>query len=311
MEIKNIFKPFVKAFYKSKAFCIKNAPDIMIGAGVTTGIVATVVACKQTLKLDNINQQYNHDRERIAAAAETHTKPDGSEYTDSDIGHDMTAIAVRRVVNVAKTYALPAGLCVISVGLTLGGYGILKTRHAALVTAFGALQTTFNEYRERVREKYGEEEERKIYYGIKDDTVSENDSENGDASDPKTTAPANGMTSPSIYARFFDEYSTSWTRDNEYNKVYLRAREKDFNKQLITAGYVLLNDVYRGIGLQPTDVGRVCGWVYKPNDPNHKGDNYISFNMFNTSEASREFINGVNPSILLDFNVDGYILDKI
>ena len=34
-----ILKPFVKAFFKTKAFAIKNAPELMVGAGVTTGSV--------------------------------------------------------------------------------------------------------------------------------------------------------------------------------------------------------------------------------------------------------------------------------
>ena len=80
MKITTLTKPFVTAFFRTKRFCIKNASDILIGAGITTGVIGTVIACKQTLKLDAINTEYHTQKARIAAAVETHTKADGSEF---------------------------------------------------------------------------------------------------------------------------------------------------------------------------------------------------------------------------------------
>ena len=301
-----ILKPFVKAFYKTKAFTIKNAPELMVGAGVTTGVIAAVIACKQTLKLDSVAEQYNYDSERIHKAFDEKTY--GDEYTERDMKHDLTAIAVHRVFETAKIYALPVGLGIVSIGLVLGGFGVLKMRHAALISAYGALQTSFNEYRARVKEKYGEEEEYKLYNGIEDVTVTTTD-ENGETKTEVQQVCTASNTSP--YVRFFDEYSAYWQRDAEYNKAFLRFAEKELNQKLQSRGYVFLNEAYSRLGLQTDKTGAVCGWIYAPDDPNHKGDNYISFGIYDGEESTRTFINGLNQSVMLNFNVDGYIMDKI
>lgn len=307
MKIATITKPFVTAFFKTKRFCIKNAPDILIGAGITTGVIGTVVACKQTLKLDAINTEYHTQKARIAAAVETHAKADGSEYSDTDATSDMLTISSRRVLDVVKNYALPAGMLIASTSMILGGYGILKARHAALVAAYGALQTAFSEYRDRVRAKVGEEEEYRLYHNIQEVDTEKTDPETGEVTTEKTYVKGDGAHSP--YTRFFDEYSECWTRDADYNKAFLIAKEKELTLKLERDGYLILNDAYRALGLQADKTGQVCGWVYKPNDPNHKGDNYVSFGLY-TGEDHR-FVNGLEKSILLDFNVDGYIIDQI
>ena len=58
------------------------------------------------------------------------------------------------------------------------------------------------------------------------------------------------------------------------------------------------------LGLERSSAGQVVGWVM-----NNDGDNYIDFGMFEAS--SSRFVNGTERSVLLDFNVDGVIYDKI
>ena len=50
----------------------------------------------------------------------------------------------------------------------------------------------------------------------------------------------------------------------------------------------------------------VAGWIYDEDYP--VGDNQVSFNLDDgTSEATRRFMNGLEPIVLLDFNIDGDI----
>jgi hypothetical protein len=86
--------------------------------------------------------------------------------------------------------------------------------------------------------------------------------------------------------------------------MFLQCQQNYFNQQLKARGHVFLNEIYDAIGLERSKAGTIVGWVTDGN-----GDGYIDFGMF--EDASRRFINGIEPSILLDFNVDGVIYDLI
>ena len=67
-----------------------------------------------------------------------------------------------------------------------------------------------------------------------------------------------------------------------------------------------MNEVYERLGFEPTKAGQVIGWV------KGMGDDFIDFGMYNvSSEATMRFINGNENVILLDFNVDGPILETV
>jgi hypothetical protein len=68
---------------------------------------------------------------------------------------------------------------------------------------------------------------------------------------------------------------------------------------------VFLNEAYDALGIERTREGSVVGWVY----PSETGDNYISFGMHDMRNAN--FLDGTEPTILLDFNVDGIIYNLI
>lgn len=61
------------------------------------------------------------------------------------------------------------------------------------------------------------------------------------------------------------------------------------------------------LGIARTNAGQVVGWIYCEKNP--VGDNYVDFGIYNLQNEG--FVNGNERSILLDFNVDGIILDKI
>ena len=64
------------------------------------------------------------------------------------------------------------------------------------------------------------------------------------------------------------------------------------------------------LGARRTKAGAQVGWVYDEN--NVVGDNYVDFGIFDTRRSkARDFVNGYEKVIVLDFNVDGYILDLI
>ena len=102
----------------------------------------------------------------------------------------------------------------------------------------------------------------------------------------------------SIYARVFDENSPYWTEDIEYNREFLRLQQQYFNDLLRARGYILLNEVYKQLGIPTSESFKSIGWIYDPS--NETIDSYIDFGL---DYSWRQF----ELRSALDFNVDGYI----
>lgn len=91
---------------------------------------------------------------------------------------------------------------------------------------------------------------------------------------------------------------------------FLRSCQQYANDKLKADGYLFLNDVYDMLGIPRSKAGQIVGWVYDPKNP--IGDNYVDFGIYDINrEKNRDFVNGYERTILLDFNVDGNILDLI
>ena len=85
------------------------------------------------------------------------------------------------------------------------------------------------------------------------------------------------------------------------------------NELLKARGFLFLNDVYEILDIPKTKAGQIVGWLYnKDGNTPTNGDGYVDFGIYDPNyEASRRFVNGCEYNILLDFNVDGPILEYI
>lgn len=112
----------------------------------------------------------------------------------------------------------------------------------------------------------------------------------------------------SPYARWYDRECDGYrTNDRETNLFFLRMQQNYANEKLRNRGYLFLNEVYDMIGIPRTKAGQVVGWVYDERNP--VGDNFVDFGIYEDRNAA--FINGYADRVLLDFNVDGNILDAL
>jgi len=278
----------------------KNSPSLLFGAGVAGSLVSTVLACRATLKLEDALEETNSLLGKAHLARET--KPEF--YSEKDEKQDIAVIYIRGAVEVGKLYAPAMLVGAASIACLTKSQHILKERNLALASAYTAVDEAFKAYRARVVEKYGVEEDRVLRYESEDVVVI----------DDKTgkevvCLKANLDGGSSMYAKYFDETSTSWQRESEYNYAFLTHQQNWFNDILRVRRFVFLNEVYKALGLMQTTAGQAVGWFM-----DGEGDSYIDFGLYRSDETANDFINGRENSILLDFNVDGpiyHLLDQM
>lgn len=286
----------------------KKSPELLLVAGFVAGAVGVVSACRATLKVDDILAEAKKNAENVHKMAENPEVE--SEYTEQDCKRAIAVNYAQTGLRLAKLYAPAITMGAVSVGCILASNNIMKKRNAALAAAYATVEKGFKEYRNRVVERYGDEAEREIRYGVDAKEVEETTiDENGEEkTETKTVNVTDVDASP--FARFFDAANPNWQKDPEYNMMFLKAEQSHANDLLKRDGYLFLNDVYKALGLEPSKAGQVIGWIYDENNP--VGDNFVDFGIFNgDSEATRRFVNGYENTILLDFNVDGNIWDMM
>lgn len=302
MKLKALANLATRAAGHKMLLAQKHSPTILFAAGVVGFGVTIVLASRATLKVDKVLSAHE---EGVAAAKELHSR-DLADYTDTDYRKDIAILHTRFVVDLAKMYGPAVVMGIASIAALTSSHVILNRRSVALMAAYAAVEKGFNEYRSRVVADLGEEKDRELRYGLVDQEITET-SEDGEV---VRTIKALGESKPSMYAVMFDEKSRSWSRDPGYNQVFLQGQQAYANNLLQERGHVLLNDVYDMLGLERTAAGCVVGWILK--DTCGQGDGYVDFGVFrHDTYMGMEFVNGNTPSVLLDFNVDGVIYDKI
>lgn len=295
----------MKTYKKVELKAIKHSPEILAGVGVVGVVGSLVLACKATTKLSDVLEESKEQLDKIKEVAADPAYEE--KYSQDDAKKDTTITYVQTAMKVTKLYAPSVILCVSSLGCLLASNNILKKRNAALSAAYMTVDKSFKEYRKRVADRFGEEVEKEIRYNIKAEEITKVDEDGNEVTE--TVKIMDGTDDPnsySDYARFFDESCAAWQNDAEYNLTFLKAQQQYANDLLKARGRLFLNEVYRMLGIDETKAGQVVGWVYNPDNPT--GDNFVDFGIYNMQrERVRAFVNGYEPNILLDFNVDGVI----
>lgn len=282
----------------------KHSPEILMVTGVVGIVASTVMACRATLKVDEVIDEAKGKLDKIHYANENLRE---EEYSKQDYKKDLTVAYVQTGVAFVKLYGPAIFVGAASIGCILGAHGIMKKRNLALVAAYKAIETGFSDYRKRVVEEFGSEKDRLLKNGIVQSKVSVVEiDENGKAKKSQKIIETTDPNGVSQYARFFDEASINWSKTPEYNLTFLKCQQNYANDLLKTRGHIFLNEVYDLLGIPRTQAGAIVGWVREV------GDGFVDFGIFDGERmAVRDFVNGYERSILLDFNVDGIIYDMI
>lgn len=307
MNKNEIVKKASSALGKVNIKLRKHSPELLIAAGVVGTVVSTVLACKATTKLSTILDESKSNIETIHKCE--NDKEMEERYSQEDAKKDLAIVYIQTGVKIAKLYAPAVVLGTISIAGIVASNNILRKRNVALAAAYATVDKSFKEYRSRVVERFGDDVDKELRYNIKAKKIEEmiKDPESGKEKKSKTTV---NVAAPTVddYARFFDKTCRHYEENMNYNLMLLRSQQQLANDKLVADGFLFLSDVYDMLGITRTKMSQSVGWIYKP-DGNSNGDNFVDFGVMVVKRETED--GGYEDAILMNFNVDGPILDLI
>ena len=289
-----------KMLFKAK----KSSPELLIAGGAALLIVSTVMACKATKKAEEAIEDCEAKVNMINKESEEMT------ISDNDRKNYIRQAKVKMIGQMLQIYAVPAAIGAVGFTLIFTSHGIMKKRNGALIAAYNALDAAFQKYRERVKaSENGAELDRQYMYG--DDYPREAD----DGLDRNAIYDVNKeglkLAHGNPYGPYgfeFSKYTTNkWMPHSQSNLNTIRSAEEWGDRQLRFFGHLFLNDMLKYLGLDEVPWGQLVGWIRGEKD----GDGKVIILATEDQEALEMDTEGWKRPILLDFNCDGVIWDRI
>lgn len=285
----NIKQSLTRSMGSTQLALKKSAPSILTGAGVVGFAATTYLAIRATAKAVQVMPEIQKD------IAKTKMQAEDDDLNEKETMEKVVRVYAKSSLVLGEIYwpVLVAGSA--SIVCVLAGHGMMRRRQASLMAAYSMLDASYKAYRARVAERFGKEEEDTLYNDIRGMRIFDEEGEHLDIDRDDVL--------PSMYARFFDETNKNWSRTTEWNLLFLRAQQQMATDKLRSQGHLFLNEVYDALGMERSQAGQLVGWKY-----DEDGDNYVDFGLYLIGdEGSRSFVNLIEPSVKLDFNVDGVI----
>lgn len=299
--------------YAAKCGVIKHSPEILMGVGTVGVITASVMACVQTRKLDDVLNEHEAHLDRVKNLREKSAEIGEPQ----NYGKETVMVYGNTTLRIARLYALPLTIGAASLICFFGAHKILNKRFLALAAAYNTLDAGFKQYRGRVTERFGEEVEKQIRYGITSKDVEETVvDENGEEKTVKKTVDVADCGS-APYVRYLTRHNKMWDRSPDVIKFRLLAEQRAANDKLKArsrtnprhVGMLTFNEVLESMDFDIPDDGSglVVGWIYDEKHP--VGDNFVEF------DVTPVMLPGENGKLeqayAIDFNVDGNIFKEL
>ena len=309
----------IKAFARiAKQTIVKYSPEILMCMGGATFVATVVVACKETVK----EQELLEDHE--AALDYVDLMNEEGEIDDKAWKVSRRNVYIDTIKKTTINYAPATVLGATSLACFFGAFGIMKKRYATLVMAYTALEESFRKYRQRVIETRGSDED--IYYltGAKPKEITQKNEDGTKTKIKQLVLPDGTIASP--YAFKFGKYkedgslNKQWSEEQSMNFAYLLGQQDYLNRMLYTRcvfdddhkvlirGSVLLNEIRDLCGEEPTPTGAVAGNLFGNGEPGRNG--FIDFQLVGATE--KDPLTGKDiPCIFVNPNCDGMIYDLL
>lgn len=292
----------------------KHSPVMLFGAGIV-GVTATaVLACRATLKLSAVLDEAEQLVEGVDEQGKTPFGEDTEGFQET-VNKAKISIKLQTAITIAKLYAPAVAIGIISVGALTGSHVILSRRNAAVTMAYGIMHKSFDEYRGRVIKDQGTEKDLEYRFGTVEREIVE-EGPNG----PEVKV-IKGLDQDAVkkaeeqsYSRVFDRTNPNYSTLQHQNQYFIQMVQNHARDALEVQGYIFLCDVYDMLGIKRTAASMVVGWVKQPRFHRVTGeqlnDCYVDFGTWEEGMyKGKQWVNGDPKAFMLDFNVDGMVLD--
>lgn len=286
----------------------KYSPQIMMGFGAVTSVLAIVEAIKQTPKAIDILEDH-----RAFAEQEKEALAEGDpRYGEKEYKANMGKLYISTGTKLAKTYAMPVVMEVASLACFFGARHILDVRNKALTTALAASVDTFNSYRNRVIDEIGPEREEKIRLGseeVKATTYVMDEAGNEHKIKEKFTI-VDPKKFDSLYDIIWMDGDPGYDQSEELRKFYVQEVQNYFNKILYEnelVSMVSLNEFrkhFKNSKEAYTELGQIVGW-----DKN-SDDGAVIIRMKDVSIPDEDNPNIFHNATILMPNISGSIVKE-
>lgn len=300
--------PVAKAGLKLR----KYSPEIAFGAGIVLSAMAVYSAWKVSSQIDDVMSEHDERMEQLHKLKEAAEDKDNSEYTKRMYKYDLLKGYAKSFGAFGRVYGPSTGLWFTSMMAFGTSFGILKKRNRDLFLAYSAIEAGYSAYRSRVIKEFGEDVDYRLRHNLREEVVEEvYVDEKGKEKTRKETKTVVDENDISEYAILFNKQNcpTGWKNTPAYNRQFLEHMQNIANDILNTRGHLFLNEVYDMLGADRTPEGQIVGWFksWNPADPDR--DNFVDFGFMREVLYDDKGLG--RDGILLDFNVDGPILDLI
>ena len=316
-----------------------HAEELLAGGAIVASVTGVALAIKTTNDIhddvcevtdaieetkdayDPVNQEYETDV--LDSKGENNIVLYGQQ-AKKQYKTDLVDLRVEKAKIFIKAYWKVAALEFLSAGLTIAGdrvgrkhqeewqsrYLETSAKLATTIGAISSIQSSYDQYRANVKERFGEEADHDIMQGITR-TVEKAKVKDPETGKTKTvevvTENRNKDKAASRWTRCFDEASKNWKKDAFCNVDFLRSAQSMFNVKLRCNGYVTVNEIYDWLDVPKCPDGQTWGWIY---DPDYECQ--INFGLMDIYDpAKRDFINGYERNVWIEFGKEPYfIADK-
>ena len=238
--------------------CRKHSPEILMGLGIGGTVTATVIACRNTSK-KVAPRKVQHDLVLLAAEEDMKNEIISEEEAKKEVKKECMSYAV----DVAKAYAVPVTIEIASVACILWSNNIMRKRLAGVTATLSMTMSAFEAYRDRVRERYGEEEEMSIYLNERKVEIETTDEKGKTKKETITVADPDIST----IGRYLTPTNGNFSKSEAFMENLIRMKDAQLNDFMMANGFIVVNNIYEEWGFETdTESGMTVGKVYNPDD---------------------------------------------